>query len=91
MADTRGGPAGGERDGGAAAVRGRERPMSSEQDGEPLQEEAEQPGPKPRGQDGTGAGTGPGTGNETAPATGGDMVSQGLEFLSTLKKKRTAF
>ncbi|XP_072552558.1 la ribonucleoprotein 4Aa isoform X3 [Salminus brasiliensis] len=44
--------------------------MSSEQGGEPLQEEAEQPGPKTRGEDGTGTGTGIGTG--TAPGTGGD-------------------
>ncbi|KAI4900776.1 hypothetical protein NFI96_017572 [Prochilodus magdalenae] len=44
--------------------------MSSEQGGEPLQEEAEQPGPKTRGEDGTGTGTR--TGVETAPGTGGD-------------------
>ncbi|KAL7859745.1 hypothetical protein SRHO_G00148920 [Serrasalmus rhombeus] len=51
--------------------------MSSEQGGEPLQEEAEQPGPKTRGEDGTGTGTR--TGTETAPGTGGgdsgDMVT----------------
>ncbi|XP_036446871.1 LOW QUALITY PROTEIN: la-related protein 4 [Colossoma macropomum] len=45
--------------------------MSSEQGGEPLQEEAEQPGPKTRGEDGTGTGTGTRTGTETAPGTGG--------------------
>ncbi|KAL6483057.1 hypothetical protein MHYP_G00079290 [Metynnis hypsauchen] len=53
--------------------------MSSEQGGEPLQEEAEQPGPKTRGEDGTGTGTGTRTGTETALGTGGgdssDMVT----------------
>uniref|UniRef100_A0A673IM92 6-phosphofructokinase n=1 Tax=Sinocyclocheilus rhinocerous TaxID=307959 RepID=A0A673IM92_9TELE len=56
----------GENDGGAVS---QERPMSSDQGGEPqLQEEAE-PGPKPRGED------------EITPGTGGDsgvMVSRGL-------------
>ncbi|XP_022532601.2 la-related protein 4 isoform X1 [Astyanax mexicanus] len=49
--------------------------MSSEQGGEPLQEEAEQPGPRTRGEDGTGPGTGAGTG--AAPGTGGDSGDSG--------------